>query len=58
MKQSMLDKVSKYDVVSFDLFDTLITRDVYNLHEVFVYMEGILRKKYGTKYQGFAQKKN
>ena len=36
MKQSMLDKVSKYDVVSFDLFDTLITRDVYNPHEVFV----------------------
>lgn len=57
MKQSMLDKVSKYDVVSFDLFDTLITRDVYNPHEVFVYMEGILRKKYGAKYQGFAQKR-
>lgn len=57
MKQSMLDKVSKYDVVSFDLFDTLITRDVYNPHEVFVYMEGILKKKYGAKYQGFAQKR-
>ena len=57
MKQSMLDKVLKYDVVSFDLFDTLITRDVYNPHEVFVYMEGVLRKKYGAKYQGFAQKR-
>lgn len=57
MKQSLLDKIWKYDVISFDLFDTLITRDVYNPHEVFAYMEGILRKRYGAKYQGFAQKR-
>lgn len=34
-KEKLLKKIMKYDVVSFDIFDTLITRKIYNPDDIF-----------------------
>lgn len=44
-KQKLLDMVSNADVVSFDLFDTLITRKVYTYTDVFELVNLRLREK-------------
>ncbi len=44
-KQRLLDMASNADVVSFDLFDTLITRKVYTYTDVFELVDLRLREK-------------
>lgn len=41
-KQKMLMDLSVYDVISFDIFDTLLTRVFYHPADVFTYMEQVL----------------
>lgn len=42
--QELLNKISKADVVSFDLFDTLVTRKVFSYTDVFELMDLRLRE--------------
>ena len=46
-KELLIMKLGGYDVVSFDIFDTLITRSVYNPDDVFRIMENVIKNKYG-----------
>ena len=39
--------LSGFDVISFDIFDTLITRAVYMPDDVFCIMEAMIKRKYG-----------
>lgn len=43
--QELLDAIDKADVVSFDLFDTLVTRKVYSYTDVFALLDWKLREK-------------
>ena len=52
-----MNHIYKYDVVSFDVFDTLIVRDVNQPHDVFSYMERELVEKYGSDFFGFREKR-
>lgn len=52
-----MNHIYKYDVVSFDVFDTLIVRDVNQPHDVFSYMERELIEKYGSDFFGFREKR-
>lgn len=47
-------KLLKYDVISFDIFDTLISRNVNVPQDVFRVMENYLIKQ-NRKYEGFAE---
>lgn len=47
----------KYDVISFDVFDTLVNRYVGKPKEIFTLMEHELCSKYGNKFSGFSQKR-
>ncbi len=49
--------LNKYDVVSFDIFDTLINRIVGRPHNVFSVMEKLLCDKYGDSFIGFCEKR-
>lgn len=51
------DKLNMYEIISFDVFDTLINRCVGNPHNVFLVMEKELCEKYGNDYIGFAKKR-
>ena len=51
------DKLNRYDVISFDIFDTLIYRCVGNPHNIFFEIEKVLYERYGNDYIGFAQKR-
>lgn len=42
----LIDIVKEYDIVSFDIFDTLIKRDVYKEYDVF----DLVEKKYNSTY--------
>lgn len=42
-------KLGAYDTVSFDIFDTLIARTVYDPNDVFRLMEKVIAEKYGKK---------
>lgn len=46
-----------YEVISFDVFDTLINRCVGNPHNVFLVMERVLCERYGNDFIGFAKKR-
>ncbi|QFJ56110.1 rhamnan synthesis F family protein [Pseudobutyrivibrio xylanivorans] len=48
-KQLLIMKLVAYDVISFDIFDTLITRTVYEPDDVFRLLERIIFNKYGKK---------
>lgn len=55
-KQKMLMDLSAYDVISFDIFDTLLTRVFYHPADVFTYMEHVLTQgndEDTTKYRDF-----
>lgn len=52
-----LDHIYKFDVISFDVFDTLIVRDTDCPHDVFSYMEQSLVEKYGHYYDNFRLKR-
>lgn len=49
--ESIISKINDYDIISFDIFDTLLKRCVHNPTDVFLYME----KKLGL--EGFAEKR-
>ena len=42
-------EISKYDVISFDLFDTLIKRDCYKPTEIFYFIEQKVDQEFGRK---------
>lgn len=46
-------QIERYDVISFDIFDTLVSRIVGESHNVFKFMEEILKDKYGKTFEGF-----
>ena len=48
-KELLTMKLGAYDVVSFDIFDTLVTRTIFNPDDVFKLMEQIIANKYGKK---------
>lgn len=50
-KELLTMKLGAYDVVSFDIFDTLVTRGIFEPDDVFVLMEQIILNKYGKKVQ-------
>ena len=50
-KELLTMKLGAYDVVSFDIFDTLVTRGIYEPDDVFKLMEQIILNKFGKKVQ-------
>ena len=48
-KELLTMKLGAFDVVSFDIFDTLITRTVFDPDDVFKLMGQIIANKYGKK---------
>ena len=46
-KELLTMKLGAYDVVSFDIFDTLVTRTIFEPDDVFHLMENIIANKYG-----------
>ncbi|MBR1623678.1 MAG: hypothetical protein IJ675_07195, partial [Pseudobutyrivibrio sp.] len=48
-KELLIMKLGAYDVVSFDIFDTLITRTIFEPDDVFRLMGTIIESKYGKK---------
>ncbi|MCR4693914.1 MAG: hypothetical protein K5773_01140 [Pseudobutyrivibrio sp.] len=48
-KELLTMKLGAYDIVSFDIFDTLITRSVFDPDDVFRIIENIIKEKYGKK---------
>ena len=48
-KQLLIMKLGGYDVISFDIFDTLITRTVYEPDDVFKIVEKVIFNKYGKQ---------
>lgn len=55
-KSELLQKIEEHDVVSFDLFDTLIMRKTLFSTDVFEIVEGRLRQQ-GIEIKGFAGKR-
>lgn len=55
-KQDLLNKIDLYDVISFDLFDTLIMRKVLEPIDIFDIVERKI-KKYGINIQNFKKKR-
>lgn len=45
-KESVKEQLSQYDVISFDIFDTLITRCVLRPDDLFVLMQRKIKEKY------------
>lgn len=58
-KNLIIDKeiLDNYSIVSFDVFDTLIKRDVLNPKDLFFYEERALVSLYGDRFPGFGQKR-
>ncbi|WP_027206774.1 hypothetical protein [Butyrivibrio fibrisolvens] len=52
-----IKEIDKYDVISFDIFDTLVTRSVGSPINVFYMLENMLEQQYGLSALGFAQKR-
>ncbi len=48
-KELLTMKLGAYEVVSFDIFDTLVTRGIFEPDDVFTLMEQIIQNKYGKK---------
>ena len=48
-KELLIMKLGAYDVISFDIFDTLITRTIFEPDDVFKLMGLIIQSKYGKK---------
>ena len=53
MIQGLIDKINKYDYVSFDVFDTLIYRTISDHHLIPRYIAFLYEKKYGEKLPDF-----
>lgn len=56
-KTKIYELIDKHKIISFDVFDTLICRDVNNYKIVFEVIEKKLIKKYGDLFVGFAEKR-
>lgn len=50
-------QLHRYEVISFDIFDTLIKRCIGSPYEVFALMEQELCLKYGSEFMGFASRR-
>ncbi len=48
-KELLIMKLGNYQVISFDIFDTLITRTIFNPDDVFVMMGDIIKSKYNIE---------
>lgn len=48
-KEILTMKLGSYDVISFDIFDTLVTRGIYEPDDVFGLMEKVIENQYGKK---------
>lgn len=53
----MRNEINKYKIVSFDIFDTLILRKVYQPDDIFKLVEKIYSEKYDTLYFNFFEKR-
>ncbi len=51
------EQLNDYEVISFDLFDTLVNRCVGSPHKIFSVMERVLCGKYSNDYSDFAEKR-
>lgn len=56
MHCTLMKKCQKYDVITFDVFDTLLKRDVMSPTDVFCLIEQEFDQKHGIK-SGFAEKR-
>jgi len=56
--EKIMTQIRNYSIVSFDIFDTLLKRNVYEPKDVFVYIETILQNRYPnfTEKRLFAEK--
>ena len=50
---SIIDKLRQYEYVSFDIFDTLICRNVKNPTDIFSIIEKVGVEKFGRSVSGF-----
>ena len=57
-KELLAMKLGGYDVVSFDIFDTLITRTIFKPDDVFNLISRIILEKYGKKVDFLKIRKN
>ncbi len=55
--EDVCDELKRYHVVSFDIFDTLITRKIYEPDDIFMIMQEIIDKRYGIMCDFFAARK-
>ena len=49
--------IDKYNVVSFDIFDTLLKRNVNRTHDIFLYVEKEYNKIHNNKIENFKEKR-
>ena len=49
-EQTIKNKINNSDIISFDIFDTLIVRKVYQISDIFNYMQTILQNNYNIKF--------
>lgn len=56
-KDKIYKMIDNHNIISFDVFDTLICRDVNNYKDVFDLIEKKLIKEYGQIFVGFARKR-
>lgn len=54
-EKNLLNKISQVDVISFDVFDTLIMRKVLFPRDIFIKLEQQFIQQYGQKYKDFAK---
>lgn len=54
-KETIFNKIDNYPLISFDIFDTLITRKTFSPREIFNIIEKKFNNKYEEKINGFKQ---
>lgn len=52
-KRYSLNCIDEYEYVSFDIFDTLIERDIYRPENLFKYIEALYNKQHNEKIENF-----
>lgn len=57
-KYRILNSLSKYKIVSFDIFDTLLKRDVFYPTDIFLLVEQEYNRKYNKQIDFFSIRKN
>lgn len=56
-KDSVIKELLEFDIISFDIFDTLITRSVYNPDDVFTLVQEKIRSENIVKIDNFLEKR-